>query len=68
MSPDTIERFARALRALRACDAEAMAPVYGLAEAAVGLAFPPLGRGPLIDRVERERLHPNGGALPASAG
>ncbi len=28
----------------------AMAPVYGLAENSVGLAFPPLGRAPVIDR------------------
>lgn len=34
----------------------AMAPVYGLAECSVGLAFPPLGRPPLIDRVVRDRL------------
>jgi acyl carrier protein len=31
-----------------------LTPVYGLAECSVGLAFPPLGRGPLIDRVRRE--------------
>ena len=36
--------------------AQAMAPVYGLAESSVGLAFPPLGRPPVIDRVDRERL------------
>jgi 1-acyl-sn-glycerol-3-phosphate acyltransferase len=35
---------------------EAMAPVYGLAECAVGLAFPPLGREPLVDRIDREAL------------
>ena len=36
-----IERFAATVFA-----AEAMAPVYGLAESSVGLAFPPLGRAP----------------------
>jgi 1-acyl-sn-glycerol-3-phosphate acyltransferase len=36
--------------------AQAMAPVYGLAESSVGLAFPPLGRPPVIDRVDRIRL------------
>jgi 1-acyl-sn-glycerol-3-phosphate acyltransferase len=35
---------------------EAMAPVYGLAECSVGLAFPPLGRGLFIERVKREEL------------
>ncbi len=43
-----------------------MAPVYGLAESSVGLAFPPLGRPPLIDRVNRNRLSTEGVAEPAS--
>ena len=34
----------------------AMAPVYGLAENSVGLAFPPPGRMPVIDRVDRQSL------------
>lgn len=45
----------------------AMAPVYGLAENAVGLAFPPMDRGPVIDRVDRDRLQRTGDALPATA-
>jgi 1-acyl-sn-glycerol-3-phosphate acyltransferase len=45
--------------------AGAMAPVYGLAECSVGLAFPPLGRPPLIDRVARGRLSTDGVAEPA---
>ena len=45
--------------------AGAMAPVYGLAESSVGLAFPPLGRPPIIDRVDRDRLSMNGKAEPA---
>jgi 1-acyl-sn-glycerol-3-phosphate acyltransferase len=45
--------------------AQAMAPVYGLAESSVGLAFPPLGRLPLIDRVDRVRLSTYGVAEPA---
>ena len=44
---------------------ESMTPVYGLAEAAVGLAFPPLHRGPRIDRVKRSELLTSGNALPA---
>ena len=44
---------------------EAMMPVYGLAENAVGLAFPPLGRGPVIDRVDRNALMSRGIAEPA---
>ena len=46
--------------------AHAMAPVYGLAESSVGLAFPPLGRPPVIDRVNRNRLSTEGVAEPAS--
>lgn len=45
--------------------ATAMAPVYGLAESAVGLAFPPLGREPLIDRIDRTALAMRGRAEPA---
>src|SRR3972149_2823775 len=55
-----IERFGR-----YGFPAQAMAPVYGLAECSVGLAFPPLGRPPIIDRVNRDRLSANGVAEPA---
>ena len=48
--------------------AGAMAPVYGLAESSVGLAFPPLGRLPIVDRVDRERLSAHGFAAPAKPG
>lgn len=44
---------------------EAMAPVYGLAENSVGLAFPPPGRTPIIDRVDRAALSVHGRAEPA---
>jgi 1-acyl-sn-glycerol-3-phosphate acyltransferase len=44
--------------------ANALAPVYGLAEAAVGLAFPPPGRGPLIDRISRASFMLNAEADP----
>jgi 1-acyl-sn-glycerol-3-phosphate acyltransferase len=44
---------------------EAMVPVYGLAENAVGLAFPPLGRPPIIDRIDRAVLTRHGRAVPA---
>ncbi|MEQ8663770.1 MAG: AMP-binding protein, partial [Gammaproteobacteria bacterium] len=46
---------------------EAMFPVYGLAECAVGLAFTPLGRGPRIDDIERDTLARSGRAVPAAA-
>lgn len=44
--------------------AQAMAPVYGLAESSVGLAFPPLGRMPVIDRINRDQLSVHGIAAP----
>jgi 1-acyl-sn-glycerol-3-phosphate acyltransferase len=65
VSPLTLERFASrcASAGLRP---GALMPVYGLAEAAVGLAFPPLGRGVLIDRVDRQALSAHGQARPAA--
>jgi 1-acyl-sn-glycerol-3-phosphate acyltransferase len=66
VSPDTLERFATRF-ARYGLRASAMTPVYGLAESAVGLAFPPLGRGPLIDRVDRAALSADGIARPAAA-
>ena len=44
---------------------DAMLPVYGLAEGALGLAFPPPGRAPRIDHVQREPLSRWGQAVPA---
>jgi 1-acyl-sn-glycerol-3-phosphate acyltransferase len=45
-----------------------MAPVYGLAENSVGVAFPPLGRGPLVERIDRTALMARGRAELAGAG
>jgi 1-acyl-sn-glycerol-3-phosphate acyltransferase len=66
VSPSTIARFTKRF-AKYGFRREMMGPVYGLAENSVGLAFPPLGRAPIIDRVERIRLSRDGLALPASA-
>jgi 1-acyl-sn-glycerol-3-phosphate acyltransferase len=63
--PDTIHQFS-ARFAKYGFRPEAMAPVYGLAENAVGLAFPPLGRAPIIDRVDRAALTQQARALPAA--
>ncbi len=59
VSPKTIEAFSTRLAA-RGFKPEAMTPVYGLAESSVGLAFPPLGRGPLIDHLDRLALSESG--------
>jgi len=65
VSPQTIRRFIDRF-ARYGFPAGAMAPVYGLAECSVGLAFPPLGRPPLIDRVDRDALSRDGSATPAA--
>lgn len=44
---------------------EVLTPVYGLAECSVGLAFPPLGRGILVDRIHRDVFEQSGRAVPA---
>ena len=66
VSADTVLRFQERFAA-HGLDPKAVAPVYGLAECSVGLAFPPPGRGPLIDRVQRDALTRAGRALPAAA-
>ncbi|MFZ5523854.1 MAG: AMP-binding protein [Pseudomonadota bacterium] len=64
VSPETITNFAQHFGryGLRQ---ETIAPVYGLAECSVGLAFPPPGRGPVIDCIERDRFMRSGHAEPA---
>jgi 1-acyl-sn-glycerol-3-phosphate acyltransferase len=63
VSADTIAAFTRRF-ARYGFSPAAMAPVYGLAECCVGLAFPPLARGPLVDSVDRDALARDGRALP----
>ena len=65
VSPGTLRRF-QARFGPHGFRAEAMAPVYGLAECSVGLAFPPLGRVPPLDRIDRLVLAERGLALPPS--
>lgn len=66
VGPDTVRRFTARFAAY-GFRPDAMAPVYGLAENAVGLAFPPLGRQPVIDRVDRRALAERGSAEPTAA-
>ena len=63
VSPETIAAFSKRF-ARYGFKPEAMSPVYGLAEATLGVAFPPPGRGPKIDRVDRESLSKGGRAVP----
>jgi 1-acyl-sn-glycerol-3-phosphate acyltransferase len=46
-------------------DPLAMTPVYGLAEATLGVAFTPVGRGPRVEGIAREALYARGIAQPA---
>jgi 1-acyl-sn-glycerol-3-phosphate acyltransferase len=64
VSPATLERFVERFSPF-GLRREVLAPVYGLAECAVGLAFPPLGRGPVVDRIDRVALTTEGVAHPA---
>jgi len=66
VSPETQEGFATRFAPL-SFDPKALTPVYGLAEAALGVAFTPVGRGPRYDRVERESVQQNGFAKVAEA-
>ncbi|BBY38529.1 acyl-CoA synthetase [Mycobacterium mantenii] len=67
VSAATIERFGDRF-APYGFRREAMTPVYGLAESSVGLAFPPLGRGPLVDRIRRDTFVRSGRAEAARPG
>ncbi|MEN8179240.1 MAG: AMP-binding protein [Pseudomonadota bacterium] len=64
VSATTLERFGQRFTPY-GFRSTAQAPVYGLAEAAVGLAFPPPERGPRIDRIRREPFMTAGEATPA---
>jgi 1-acyl-sn-glycerol-3-phosphate acyltransferase len=62
VSPDTIAAFSKRF-ARFGFKPEAMAPVYGLAEATLGVSFPPPGRGPKFDSVDRDRFTKDGRAV-----
>jgi 1-acyl-sn-glycerol-3-phosphate acyltransferase len=62
--PATLERFA-ARFASCGFQWETLLPVYGLAEASLAVTIPPVGRGPLVDRLERAAFAQEGRAVPA---
>jgi 1-acyl-sn-glycerol-3-phosphate acyltransferase len=66
VSADTLARFAGRF-ARCGFDPRAMAPMYGLAETAVGLTATEPGRGPRIDVVARETFERKRQAAPAAA-
>ena len=63
--PETLDRFIERF-APYGLRPDALLPVYGLAECAVGLATPPLGRRPRVDRVLRHALQETGMAAAAA--
>jgi fatty-acyl-CoA synthase len=67
VSPDTLERF---IRRFAPCGFRpgSMFPAYGLAEVAVALTFPPVGRPPRIESIDREHFTRHREARPAPAG
>lgn len=67
VSPATLEAFAGRF-APYGLRPEAMTPVYGLAECSVGLAFPPLARGPKIDAIARQPFAEMRLAVPTTPG
>jgi len=67
INPETLERFADRF-ARYGLHREALLPVYGLAEASLAVAMPPLGREPRVDRIERDAFEREGRAVPAAPG
>ena len=63
VNPDTVERFAERFRPF-GFRPGVMMPVYGLAENAVALTFPPVGRPARIEQIERDTFHREGRAAP----
>ncbi|MBL8393293.1 MAG: AMP-binding protein [Candidatus Accumulibacter sp.] len=67
VSPATLQAFADRF-APYGLHRTAITPVYGLAECSVGLAFPPLDRGPRIDLIQRQALVSRKWAVVAGEG
>ncbi|MYC81972.1 MAG: AMP-binding protein [Acidobacteria bacterium] len=66
VQPETLEGFSRRFQPY-GFRAEALMPVYGLAESSLAVTIPPLSRRPLLDPVDRGALERTGRAEPASA-
>jgi len=66
VNPDTLERFIGRFSNY-GFRRETMLPVYGLAEASLAVTVPPLYRGPLVDRVDRETFTKQGRAVATQA-
>ena len=67
VDPKTVTGFCRRYT-VHGFGEKTMYPVYGLAESTVGLAFPPLGQGLLIDHIDRAHFMRTGEARPVAEG
>jgi 1-acyl-sn-glycerol-3-phosphate acyltransferase len=65
VSPEAVRRFIDRFSP-HGFNPGALSPVYGLAENSLAVAFPPLGRPPLIDVVDREAFQRTGEAVPVA--
>jgi len=63
VNPETLERFEQRFSKY-GFRREAQLPVYGLAEASLAVTVPALGRGPKIDRVDRDTFTAEGRGVP----
>ncbi|MCL5670388.1 MAG: AMP-binding protein [Acidobacteria bacterium] len=63
--PGTLERFEKRF-APYGFRAESFVPCYGLAESSVALAFPPINRRPVIDRIRRDVFEAEGKSVPSA--
>jgi len=66
VNPGTLERFATRF-AKYGFRADALLPVYGLAEASLAVTAGPMGRAPVVDRIERKTFESEGKAIPTQA-
>jgi 1-acyl-sn-glycerol-3-phosphate acyltransferase len=64
--PETLERFAERF-APYGFRREILLPVYGLAEATLAVAAPPMGSGAKVDRIQREAYEREGRAVVAAS-
>ena len=67
VNPDTMDRFTEKFAPYGFAD-NAMTPVYGLAEATLGVAFTPVGRGSRVETVDADAIARRAQAMPLSGG
>jgi fatty-acyl-CoA synthase len=66
VDPRTVKAF---IEKFSACqfDQGAFFPVYGMAESCLAVSFPPIGRGPKFEHIDRRRFENTGEALAAQS-